>query len=496
MNKAITIREQEVIVDKDLAELCQIKTKVLNQAVKRNIERFSETDRFQLNNEDFLSLRSQKNNLRSQTVPSSFEHGGQRYPTFVFTKKGVKIVAEILKKDIQIDSIFYKENEQGLILNNDDLRSKIHNIRGEQVMLDVDLAQLYQVETKRLNEQVKRNIDRFPKRFRFQLEEAEFEELVINSNLRSQFATSSLEHGGRRYLPFVFNEQGIAMLASVLNSKIAIHTSIKIIDTFVQMRKLIANNVTLFQRLGNIEQKLIANDIKSNIQNKNANDKFDILFAALEAGNLKPKQGIFYNEEVFDAYAFVSDLIKQAVKSIILIDNYIDESVLTMFLKRNKNCELTIYTQKISEQLQLDLDKHNKQYDNITVKIFKHAHDSFLILDNKEIYHFGASLKNQGYIALLKDSYFSNYFMYLWLKKYMKLIINSANGSTFLEISKTAFRNVDCIIPNKKRLSEFDEVIKPIFEKIKNNAIQIQTLTKTCDEMLPKLMSGEIKVKL
>ncbi len=378
MNKIIiTIRDLEVIVDRDLAELCQIKTKVLNQAVKRYIEHFSKIDRFQLNDEEMWELVTTcdrfKNLKHSTNSP------------FVFTKNGAKVVVEILKKNLPIDNIFNPQQETSLILNNDDLRSKIYSIRGFQVMLDFDLADIYKVSTKRLNEQVKRNKERFPKRFRFQLNKSEFNELVANCD---QFKT--LKHSSN--LPFVFTEQGIAMLATVLNSKIAITTSIKIIDAFVDNRKLIANNATVFQRLGNIEQKLIKNDIK----NSETDEKINSLFNALDAGDLKPKQGIFYEGQVFDAYVFISDLIKEAKKSIILIDNYIDESVLTLFLKRRKNCVLVIYTKKLSKQLQLDLDKHNKQYDNVTVKIFESSHDRFLILDNSEIYHIGASLKDLG----------------------------------------------------------------------------------------------------
>lgn len=371
------IKNQQVVIDSDLAELCQVKTKVLNQAVKRHIERFSKTDRFQLNDEEMGQLVTDCDRFKKLKHSTNLP--------FAFTQNGVGIVLEILKKNIQIDSLFYEENQTNLILQNDDLRSKIHTFRGIQVMLDFDLARLYQVETKRLKQAIKRNPERFPNDFMFELNDQEIEEVV------SQFVTPSKSFlGGSK--PYAFTEQGVTMLSSILNSQFAINMNIKIIRTFIQMRKLVANNATIFERLGNVEQKLISKDIKDSETDK----KFDILFNALDADDLKPKQGIFYNGQVFDAYVFVSDLIKQAKKSIILIDNYIDESILTLFLKRNKNCKLIIYTQKISKQLQLDLDKHNKQYNNVTVKIFKDAHDRFLILDNKQIYHFGASLKDLG----------------------------------------------------------------------------------------------------
>ena len=214
-----------------------------------------------------------------------------------------------------------------IVLNEESIKNKIFTIRGLQVMLDRDLAELYGVESKRLNEQVKRNIERFPENFRFQLSEEEYQ------NLRSQFATSSsdnyfnshimtMEHGGRRYLPYVFTEQGVSMLSAVLKSKIAVHVSIQIIEAFVNMRKFISSNALIFQRLETLENKQSKND-----------EKFDKLFDALEDKTIKPQQGIFYDGQMFDAYNFVSDLIRGAKNKIILIDNYVDDSVLTLFSK-------------------------------------------------------------------------------------------------------------------------------------------------------------------
>jgi len=275
-----------------------------------------------------------------------------------------------------------------IIVNEENIKAKIYTIRGLQVMLDSDLAELYGVESKRLNEQVKRNIERFPENFRFQLSEEEYQ------NLRSQFATSSsdnyftqiitIEHGGRRYLPYVFTEQGVSMLSTVLKSKIAIQVSIQIIEAFVNMRKFISNNALIFQRLETLENKQSKND-----------EKFNKLFEALEDKTIKPKQGIFYDGEVFDAYRFVADLIRSAKNKIILIDNYVDDSVLTLFSK-NQNIEVVIYTQTISKQLTLDLEKYNAQYKAIEIKNFKYSHDRFMIIDDVNIYHIGASLKDLG----------------------------------------------------------------------------------------------------
>ena len=197
------------------------------------------------------------------------------------------------------------------------IQNRIYTFRGVQVMLDSDLAILYGVETKVFNQAVKRAIERFPESYRFQLTEVEF------TNLRSQIVTSSW--GGTRYLPYVFTEQGISMLSAVLRSETAITTSIRIINAFVEMRKFIMNNAQMFQRLESVELKQLETD-----------KRIDQIWDALDIGSVKPKQGIFYDGQVYDAYQFVSDLIKSAKGSLILIDNYVDDSVLTLFTKRQK----------------------------------------------------------------------------------------------------------------------------------------------------------------
>lgn len=257
------------------------------------------------------------------------------------------------------------------------IQNKIFTIRDIQVMLDRDLAELYGVEPKRLNEQVKRNIKRFPLSFRIQLTEMEKNELVANCD---RFKT--IKHSTS--LPYAFTEQGVSMLSAVLKSDIAIDVSIKIIDTFVSMRKFITSNSLMFERFERIEKKLSLHD-----------DNFNQIFNAIEDKSNKPKQGIFYDGEVFDAYNFVADIIRSAKKSIVLIDNFVDDTTLTLFSK-NQNITATIYTKTISKQLKLDLEKYNTQYKNIEIKNFKESHDRFMIIDNKEIYHVGASLKDLG----------------------------------------------------------------------------------------------------
>ncbi len=260
-----------------------------------------------------------------------------------------------------------------------EISNLIYSIRGKQVIRDSDLASLYQVQTKNLNKAVKRNNERFPVSFCFQLTEAEVE------NLRFQFGTSSLNYGGRRYLPYVFTEQGVAMVSAILRSDIAVKVSVEIMEAFVEMRRVLISHTSLFHRLDNIELKQLE-----------ADQKFEEIFKAMESDKLHSEKGIFYNGQVFDAYAFVADIIRSAKSSIILLDNYVDDTVLTMLSKRRINVTASIYTKSISSQLRLDLKKYNSQYAPIEIEVFTHAHDRFLIIDDAGLYHIGASLKDLG----------------------------------------------------------------------------------------------------
>lgn len=268
-------------------------------------------------------------------------------------------------------------NSENNIITEGNIKSMIFSFRSLQVMVDRDLASLYGVETKVLNQAVKRNIERFPKSFRFQLTDIEKLELVTNCDRFIKLKHSSSN-------PYVFTEQGVAMLSAVLRSQTAIKVSIRIMEAFIEMKNFISNNAAIFQRIGNIEMKQMATD-----------EKIDKIFEALQSNNLQPKQGIFFDGQVFDAYKFVNGLIKQSKESIVLIDNYIDESILTLFSK-NQNVNVKIYTKSINKQLKLDLEKYNTQYNPIEIQKFNIAHDRFLIIDNKDIYHFGASLKDLG----------------------------------------------------------------------------------------------------
>lgn len=272
-----------------------------------------------------------------------------------------------------------KKNMDIIISDSIEIKNMIYNIRGKQVMLDSDLASLYQVETKVFNQAVKRNIKRFPEFFRFQLTEKEF------NNLRSQSVTSSSNtHGGRRYMPYVFTEQGIAMLSAVLKSDIAIEMSIKIINSFVEMRNLLMFSQELYSRLDRVELKQLETD-----------KKLEEVFTHI-AGNKEVKQKIFFNGQIYDAFSFLVSIIKKANREIILIDNYIDIYTLNILCKKNSNVKVKIYTAGKGNLTTKDIEKFNEQYKNLTVKTNKDFHDRFLILDSNEVYHIGASNKDAG----------------------------------------------------------------------------------------------------
>jgi hypothetical protein len=264
------------------------------------------------------------------------------------------------------------------IINKNNIKDKICIIRGVAVMIDRDLAELYQVETRRINEQVKRNIERFPEDFMFQLTKDELE------IWKSQNATSNSIKMGLRKMPLAFTEQGVYMLSAVLKSKVAIDVTIGIMRTFTNMKYFLQNNSHIFDRFERIEYKLTLQD-----------KKIETIFNTIENKDVKPIQGIFFDEQIYDAYVFVNDLLKSAKKKIILIDNYIDDTVLTLFSKYT-NLSFAIITKSTSKQLKLDIEKYNSQYKNLEIKISNKFHDRFLLIDNQEAYHLGASLKDLG----------------------------------------------------------------------------------------------------
>lgn len=287
-------------------------------------------------------------------------------------------------------------------LSNEEIKNLIYTIRGKQVMLDSDVAMLYHYETKKINQAVKRNIERFPEKFCFQLTEEEFSSLrsqivTLNkttvqenfedSSLRSQIVTLNENTGRgkhRKYLPYVFTEQGIAMLSGLLKNDIAIQVSINIMDAFVEMRKFLMVNGQLFERLTNVEYKLLEHD-----------KKFDKVFDQLQ-NEENIKQKIFFEGQIYDAYSLIIDIIKKANKKILIIDNYIDDSVLKMLTKKNKNVEVVILTSNKSNIQKIDIQKFNKEYPILKVAETNKFHDRFIVIDNKEMYHLGASIKDLG----------------------------------------------------------------------------------------------------
>ncbi|NHZ84443.1 MAG: ORF6N domain-containing protein [Planctomycetia bacterium] len=288
----------------------------------------------------------------------------------------------------------------------DQIKNLILSIRGLQVMIDRDLAELYNVSTKVMNQAVKRNLQRFPNAFRFQITEHEKYELVTNCDRFQSLKYSSVN-------PYAFTEQGVAMLSSVLRSETAVKVSIQIMNAFVGMRKFLATNAQIFQRISAIEKRQLKHEIKTD-------EKFEKVFDALQSKEIKPKQGIFYDGQIFDAYKFVSGLIRQANKSIILIDNYIDEKVLDLFTKKKKNVKITIFTNRITKTILLDVEKFNSQYPILELKQFTDSHDRFLIIDEKIVYHIGASLKDLG----------KKWFAFSKMKIPVKQILNNLQKAT------------------------------------------------------------------
>ena len=275
------------------------------------------------------------------------------------------------------------ENENLIIKDdgsNEEIKNLIYTIRGKQVMLDSDVARLFNYATKDLNRNVKNNIERFPEYYCFQLTEEEYKSLrckifTLNENGRGQH---------RKYLPYIFTEYGITMLAGLLKSDIAVNVSIKIVNTFIEMRKFLIQNGQIFERLTNIEYKLLEHD-----------KKFNEVFNQLQVEE-NIKQKIFFEGQIYDAYSLIIDIIKKANKKILIIDNYIDDSVLKMLTKKNNNVEVVILTSDKSNIQQIDIQKFNKEYPILKVAKTNKFHDRFIIIDNEEMYHLGASIKDLG----------------------------------------------------------------------------------------------------
>lgn len=269
------------------------------------------------------------------------------------------------------------ENKNLVIIDNSDIQNMIYTFRGKQVMIDRDLASLYQVQTKRLNEQVKRNSGRFPAEFCFKLSDTEKDELVANCD---RFKT--LKHSSSN--PYAFTEQGIAMLSAVLKSDIAVEVSIKIMNSFVEMRKFLLSNKEMFARLDRVELKQLETD-----------QKLEEVFNYI-ATNTEVKQNIFFDGQIYDAFSFIVGLVQKAKKEIILIDNYVDVHTLNILCKKDKGVDIIVATAGKGSLSTKDITKFNAQYPKLLVKTTTDFHDRFLIIDKTEVYHIGASIKDAG----------------------------------------------------------------------------------------------------
>lgn len=272
------------------------------------------------------------------------------------------------------------EDKNLTIVENREIQNMIYTIRGKQVMVDSDLAELYKVTTGNLNKAMKRNLLRFPEYFCFQLTELEYENLRFQNGISS----SNNNYGGRRYMPYVFTEQGIAMLSAVLKSDVAVEVSIKIMNNFVEMRNFLISNKEMFSRLDRVELKQLETDRK-------LEEVFNYI-----ASNTEVKQNIFFDGQIYDAFSFIVGLIQKAKKEIILIDNYVDINTLNILCKKNKGINVVIATAGKGSLSEKDIVKFNAQYPKLSIKTTIDFHDRFLIIDKEEVYHIGASIKDAG----------------------------------------------------------------------------------------------------
>ena len=275
------------------------------------------------------------------------------------------------------------------ILTEDSIKSRIYTLRGVQVMLDSDLARIYQVETRVFNQAVKRNENRFPPGFRFRLTMDEYRSLT--SQLVTSKDPGGEKRGGRQKAPYVFTEQGIAMLSGVLTSKVAVQVSIKLMEIFVAMRKALASIAPLLTRIDAIERRQITDQTRNE-------ERFDTIFKAMDGGDFPP-QKVFYDDKHYDAFSFARKLVRKAAKTIILVDPYCDDTTLDILAKKRGSASVTIATTQKSATKYLTpaaLAKFNKQNPPLTVKTSSDFHDRFLILDGTDLYHFGVSLKDLG----------------------------------------------------------------------------------------------------
>ena len=275
------------------------------------------------------------------------------------------------------------------------IKKLIYMIRGQQVMLDSDLAMLYQVETGNLNKAMKRNLKRFPEEFCFQLTKEEYSNLIFQIGSSSLEKDNSYEHGGRRKLPYVYTEQGIAMLSAVLRSDIAIKVSVRIMQIFVELRRYFVQGTFLIKKVNDLEINQIEERIWRKQHEENTEKRFEEVFDYI-AEHKESNQKIFFDGQIYDAFSLLVDLVSRAEKKLILVDNYVDVETLNILAKKKTGVEVAIYTSKKTKLSKVDIENFNKQYPTIKVKYTEAFHDRFLILDDEYAYHIGASIKDAG----------------------------------------------------------------------------------------------------
>ena len=381
--KIYYIRDKKVMLDSDLAKLYGYSTKDFNRKVKNNIEKFSKDSMFKLTNSETIEFSRCKKFTLNKSVGRGYNI---KYNPYVFTEQGIKVLGSIMKKSFDITNkileLFTEDNNYPVLSNTLKIKDLIYNINGKQVMLDSDLARLYHVETKRINESVKNNPMKFPKRYSWVLTDEESEIFLVEN-----FDQKIEKRGGKYKNPRLFTEQGVAMLATILKSDVAVQVSIDIMDAFVSMRKFIKSNLLEQQYINNIvlenreNIKEIATDVKL----------LQEVFDKLEEKEIKNK--LFYNGKLYDAYSFILDILDKSNEEIVIIDNYADKTLLDIISNINKKVIL-ITNKKLLKKL--DIDKYNKQYNNLNIYFNNQFHDRYIILDKKELYLLGSSINHIG----------------------------------------------------------------------------------------------------
>ena len=376
-NMIYEIRGENIILASDLAKFFEMETKRINEIVKRNKNKFNYTFCFQLTKNEYenIYLRSQIATLKNN---ENARRNNIKYLPYVFTIEGIKILSEIIKSDKIKESsrmileAFNEKNNYQIIKKTPEfpeqnIQNMIYKISGKEVMLDEDLAYLYKCKngTKEVNQAVKNNIEKFPKRFSWVLSNSEYK------NLRSKFLTSSLDnnYGGRRSNPRVFTEEGIIMLATILKSPVAIEVSINIMDTFIAMRHFLNNNHDILKNIIHLNNKIDNNTKNINILNK----RIDSIIKEINTNKTEKKEYLFIDGEVYDSYSFIIDILKKAQNNIILIDGYADKSILDII--KDLPIKIILITKSKSLLKPLDLEKYNKQYNNLKIIYSDIFHD-------------------------------------------------------------------------------------------------------------------------